>query len=166
MFDKLLTRAENVLVATTFAIMTIVAFVNVVSRYALHGSLSWTAEIVTALAVFLIMIGTSAAVRLDIHPGFTLVRDTARGWGRAVVVIAIGVLTLAFFVLLAWLGLDQVTTQMGQGRVTPSLALPQWTLSLAIPIGATLGAIRVIQNTIATVRTPAPAVVDAQTKEA
>lgn len=169
MFDKILTRAENITVAVTFAVMTILAFVNVVSRYALHGSLSWSHEIVTALAVYLIMVGTSAATRLDLHPGFTLLRDTARGWRRVAVVVAIGSMTLAFFVLLGWLGTEQVLTQMGQGRTTPSLALPQWTLSLAIPIGAVLGSIRVIQHTIVSVRTSASApadVVDAQTKEA
>lgn len=157
MFDKILTRTENFTVAVTFAVMTIVAFVNVVSRYAFHGSLSWSAEIVTALAVYMIMIGTSAATRLDLHPGFTLVPDSARGWARAVVVIAIGVLTLAFFALLGWLGLEQVQSQMAGGRVTPSLSLPQWVLSLAIPIGAVLGGVRVVQHTIARIRTEAPA---------
>lgn len=161
----MLTRAENLVVAVTFAVMTIVAFINVVSRYALHGSLSWSSEIVTALAVYLIMVGTSAATRLDLHPGFTLVRDAARGRGRVAVVLAIGALTLAFFALLAWLGMDQVTTQMGQGRVTPSLALPQWTLTLAIPIGAVLGGIRVVQHTIASVRA-ATADVAPQSREA
>lgn len=166
MFDKILTRAENVTVAVTFAVMTIVAFINVVSRYALHGSLSWSNEIVTALAVYMIMIGTSAATRLDLHPGFTLVRDSARGWIRAAVVIAIGALTLAFFLLLAWLGLEQVQSQLAGGRVTPSLSLPQWVLSLAIPVGALLGAVRIVQHTIASIRVNTPADVVAAPQEA
>jgi C4-dicarboxylate transporter DctQ subunit len=77
-FDRALTSLENALIVVTFLILTLLAFANVVSRYALHASLSWSNELVVGLAVYLIMIGTSAAVRLHAHPAFTILQDAAQ----------------------------------------------------------------------------------------
>ena len=153
-FDKILTTVENTAIALTFLVLTVLAFANVVSRYALHASLSWSTEIIVGLAVYLIMIGTSAAIRSGAHPDFTLLRDASRGPLRQAIILAIGIAMAGFLVLLLWLGLDMATTQLERGRTTPALGIPQWVLSVALPLGAALGIIRTVQVTLDRLRHP------------
>lgn len=151
-FDRTLTSLENALIVATFASITLLAFANVVSRYALHASLSWSNELVVGLAVYLIMIGTSAAIRLNAHPAFSVLQDMSRPVLRKIVVLAIAVAMFAFLFIFLWLGWDMVTSQLDRGRVTPALGLPQWLLSLALPMGAVLCMVRVVQMAVTAIR--------------
>lgn len=151
-FDRALTSVENGLIVVTFVILTLLAFANVVSRYVLHASLSWSNELVVGLAVYLIMIGTSAAIRLHAHPAFTILQDAARPALRKVIVVAIAVAMFVFLSVFLWLGWEMVTNQLGRGRTTPGLGLPQWILSFALPIGAIFSMVRVVQTIVDTIR--------------
>lgn len=145
MFDKILTRIENTVIVVAFVAMTVIYFANVLSRYVLHGSLSFTTEIVINLAVLLTMVGASAGVRLGTHPDFDLLPSISKGVLRTGLVSVIAVGTLGFFLVFVWLGWDMTSGQRAQGRVTPALGLPQWIFSMALPVGAALGAIRAVQ---------------------
>ncbi|MCC3300637.1 TRAP transporter small permease [Arthrobacter sp. zg-Y895] len=151
-FDRTLTSLENALIVATFASITLLAFANVVSRYALHASLSWSNELVVGLAVYLIMIGTSAAIRMNAHPAFTVLQDIARPIWRKIVVIAIAAAMFTFLAIFLWLGWDMVTSQFERGRATPALGLPQWLLSLALPLGAVLSMVRVVQMAVTVIQ--------------
>lgn len=153
-FDKILTSLENAAISVTFFILTILAFINVVSRYVLHGSLDWSSELISGLAVYMIMIGTSAAIRIGAHPDFTLLRDATRGPLRVVIVIVTGIAMTGLMLTLLWLGMHLVENQQSQGRTTPALGVAQWILSLAIPVGAVFGIIRSIQMCIRSIRRP------------
>lgn len=152
MVNKIITRVENTVIVAAFITMTVVYFANVLSRYVLHGSLSFTTEIVINLAVLLTMVGASAGVRLGTHPDFDLLPSTAKGALRTGLISLIAVGTLAFFLLFLWLGLDMALDQRTQGRVTPALGVPQWFFSMALPVGAALGAIRAVQAGYAQIR--------------
>src|SRR5690625_4269102 len=111
MVNKVITRVENGVIVAAFITMTVVYFTNVLSRYLLHGSLSFTTEIVINLAVLLTMVGASAGVRLGTHPDFDLLPATAKGGLRTGLITLIAVCTLAFFLLFLWLGLDMALDQ-------------------------------------------------------
>ncbi len=145
MFDLVLTRIENTVIVTAFAAMTAVYFANVVSRYVLHSSLSFTTEIVVNLAVLLTMVGAAAGVRLGTHPGFELLPSITKGALRVGLITLIAAATLTFFLLFLWLGWEMASRQMAQGRLTPALGVPQWIFSMALPVGAALGAVRSVQ---------------------
>ncbi|WP_120003422.1 TRAP transporter small permease [Nesterenkonia muleiensis] len=145
MLDKILTRVENTVIIGAFIAMTAVYFANVVSRYLLHGSLAFTTEIVVNLAVLLTMVGAAAGVRLGTHPGFDLLPSMSKGLLRTVMVSLIAAATLVFFLLFLWLGWEMASRQFDQGRVTPALGIPQWIFSMALPVGAALGAVRAAQ---------------------
>lgn len=145
MLEKIMTRIENFIIIAAFVTMTIVYFANVVSRYVLNGSLSFTTEIVINLAVLLTMVGASAGIRLGTHPGFDLLPSIAKGSLRTGLVVLIAICTLVFFLLLLWLGWQTTSAQLAQGRLTPALNIPQWIFSMALPAGAALASIRAMQ---------------------
>ncbi len=145
MFDLILRRLENTIIAITFLFITLLAFANVIARYVFHASFSFTSELLINLAVLLTMVGASAATRLGTHPSFSLLRDSSRGALRKVVVVIICAGMLAFFLILLWLGFETAMKQLESGRMTPALQFPQWIFSMGLPLGALLGAIRSIQ---------------------
>jgi C4-dicarboxylate transporter DctQ subunit len=152
MLDRILTIAENTIITIVFSAITVLAFVNVISRYVLHASIAFTSELVINLAVLLTMVGAAAAVRLGTHPGFTLLRDSSRGVLHKTVVVLIAAAMLAFYLLFLWLGWEMASDQLASARQTFALGIPQWVLSMALPVGAALGAIRTVQVTVLELR--------------
>lgn len=152
MFDIILRRVENAIIAITFLFITLLAFANVVARYVFHASFSFTSELLINLAVLLTMVGAAAATRLGTHPSFSLLRDSSRGVLHKVVVVLVCAGMLAFFLVLLWLGFETAMKQMESGRLTPALQLPQWIFSMGLPLGALLGSIRTVQVAVIELR--------------
>lgn len=145
MFDRTLHVFESIIVAVTFASITFIVFANVVSRYALHQSLSFTTELVINAAALLTLIGASAVVREGSHPGFNLLRASSNGLIQKTSIIFVSLMMLVFYGVFLWLGMDMAISQAESGRTTPALGIPQWAFSLALPLGALLGGVRTIQ---------------------
>ena len=152
MFDRILRRVENTIIATTFLFVTLLAFTNVVARYVFHASFSFTSELLVNLAVLLTMVGAAAATRLGSHPSFSLLRDSTTGLLHKIIVSIVCLGMFTFFVVLIWLGTDTAMNQFASGRLTPALQIPQWIFTLGLPFGATLGAIRSVQVAVIELR--------------
>lgn len=148
MIDKILTAAEKAVLITAFSVITLLVFVNVVSRYVLHASLSFSTELVTNLAVLMIMIGASLGIKYNTHPGFTVARDNSVGLTHKIIVTLICIVMIVFLAFLFWYGYDMASSQIASGRVTPALGIPQGWLSMAVPLGAALATIRTIQQLV------------------
>ncbi|MFC5337876.1 TRAP transporter small permease [Leucobacter denitrificans] len=148
MFDLILRRVEDTIIALTFLFITLLAFANVVARYVFHASFSFTSELLINLAVLLTMVGAAAATRLGSHPSFSLLRDSTRGVLHKVIIVLVCLGMLIFFGVLVYLGIDTALKQLNSGRLTPSLQIPQWIFSMALPFGALLCVIRTIQIAI------------------
>lgn len=143
--DRALTTVENVLAAVSFAIVAVVAFVNVVSRYFLNASLAFTAELTVSLATWMVMMGAVIALREGGHLGFSALHDAATGALRGVMTVLITAAILAFLAVLLFFGIDMAALQAWSGRTTPSIGIPQWLFTAALPVGAVLGAYRTVQ---------------------
>jgi len=152
MVNRVLTVVENSLAAAAFMVITAVALINVISRYFLNASLAFTSEITINLAVWMTMIGASIAVRERAHLGFSLLHDRSRGWLRDAITILIALVVVLFLLVVAIYGWEQVVSQRESGRATPSMGIPQWWFSLALPVGAVLAIIRAVQTAVAALR--------------
>lgn len=152
MFDLILRRTENTIIAVTFLFVTLLAFANVVARYVFHASFSFTSELLVNLAVLLTMVGAAAATRLGTHPSFSLLRDSSRGVLHKIIVVLVCLGMFIFFAVLLWLGWDTAMKQLASGRLTPALQIPQWIFSLGLPLGALLGLIRTVQVAVIELR--------------
>lgn len=144
--DRVLTTLENSLAGLALLAITVVAFANVIARYVLDAAFAFTTEITVNLAVWMILLGAVIAVRERAHLGFSLVVDSARGARRRALVLVIGACGVLFFGILATFGWDQVLLQLNNGRATPSLQIPQWLFTLAVPVCGILGILRTVQG--------------------
>ncbi|OQO92011.1 C4-dicarboxylate ABC transporter permease [Saccharomonospora piscinae] len=160
-----LALAENLLAAVPFAVVATVAFVNVLSRYFLNASLAFTSELTVNLAVWMVMMGAVIGLREGAHLGFGALHDKASGAVRAVMTTVIAIVVLAFLAVLLYFGLEMAWQQAERGRATPSIGVPQWLFTLALPVGALLGVHRTIQAARAGFRAPGESRPDAASSE-
>jgi TRAP-type C4-dicarboxylate transport system permease small subunit len=139
---------EEGVCAFLLAVMTFIAFVNVLTRYLVQYSLAFTEELVVNLFVWLTLLGTAIAFRQGSHLGFSFLTDRSpRPLRRASVWFAAG-LGVLLFGLLIYFGLGQIAMERMLGTTTEALATPQWWYTAGIPVIGTLIIARIVQGAV------------------
>ena len=73
--SKILGHIEEIILVPGFALMLIINFGNVVSRYILRSSWAFTEELCVMMFVYITFFGAAVAVKRRQHLGFTLILD-------------------------------------------------------------------------------------------
>ncbi len=135
---------EEGLAALLLALMVLVTFVTVVTRYVFDLPLSYIDQLVPNVFVWVTFLGAAAAVKRRAHLGLSLVADALPRRARAVLDLLVLLGTGAFFLVAAWQGAAVVRLQV-ENRLTTSLGYPSWLVGLAVPVGCTLFAVRLLE---------------------
>jgi len=136
---------EEVVSVVLLAVMGILAFVNVLTRYFIHYSFAFTEEIEVALLVWVTLLGGAAGFKRGLHLGFTyFIRKLPPVWHKAVAALS-GGLMLLICALLFHFSLVQIRDEIEMSITTEALGLPQWWYTIAIPVGSVVIAARVIE---------------------
>ncbi len=135
-------RLEEGLIALLLAVMTVIAFTQVIARYVFNYSFTWALELVTFLFAWLIFIGISYGIRVGTHIGVDaavrLLPDKTR---RAVGAFAIA-LCMAYCVIV-FIGAWQYTEKLYViGIMAQDLPIPQWVPRVALPLGFAMAFLR------------------------
>jgi TRAP-type C4-dicarboxylate transport system permease small subunit len=139
---------ERVLLAACMAVMALITFANVVTRYLSNVSLAFTEEYSVALMVGVAMIGTALATAggRHIRIGYFVDKlpDRSR---RGAEIIAMALLVLCFG-LIAWFGARMVLDEYDFEALSPGLGHPQWLYTVWLPVLALLVIARAIGRII------------------
>ncbi|OLO39291.1 C4-dicarboxylate ABC transporter permease [Alkalihalophilus pseudofirmus] len=146
--SRILTFVEYTLVVIALGTMSVLTFANVLSRYFLNSSISFTEEITVNLFVLLTFVGASIGVKRGAHLGFSLIHDSITGILKNFMTILVSIIMILFFSAVVYFGYDMVMSQIARNRMTPALGWPQWIFTSMMPLGAFLCIIRVIETTI------------------
>jgi len=173
MFNRILDRLEEGLIATLMGVATLVIFVAVMHRflsavpvvqdYTLRMNLTWAQELCIYMFVWMAKFGAAYGVRTGIHVGVDVVLRKLPGpqfrW-----VVVFGLLAGALFTgIVGSLGATFVwengahyaifhafglpTGDLPEGPTTPDLEWPTWAVYLAVPLGSYLMCFRFLQVT-------------------
>ena len=146
--NRMLQRVEEGLLVLLMGVMTVVAFVNVVTRYLIQYALAFTEEIVVSLFVWLTLLGAAIAFRHGTHIGFTFLVDRCpKPLQRASIWLS-AVLGVVLFGLLVYFGLGQIRSERQLGTTSESLAIPQWWYTAGIPVIGLLAIGRILEGAI------------------
>ena len=140
---------EEGLLVFLMAVMTMVAFVNVVTRYFIRFSLAFTEEIVVSLFVWLTLLGTAIAFREGSHLGFSFIVDRCPKPVQRVSVWLSASLGIVLFGLVIYFGIRQIGSERMLGTTSVSLAIPQWWYTAGIPVFGLLIVARILEGAIA-----------------
>lgn len=117
--------------ALLVATMVVVIWFGVVERYVLHLGFTWTEELSRYVMIWAALLAVSCGAYYREHIGLNIVgRFLSESGGRGLAV-ALDLISLAFFLFLAWYGigmtregLGQYATIFGMTMVVPFAAVP------------------------------------------
>ncbi len=135
---------EEALLCVLLAVMVVITFVTVITRYVFEAPLSYVDQLVPNLFVWVTFLGASAAMRRRAHLGLSAVYDAFPPRARAVLDLVILAGTGAFFGTTAWFGWQVVRLQI-ENRLMNTLGYPAWMVGIAVPAGALLFVVRAVE---------------------
>ena len=141
--DRFLGRVEAWLLAALVAVITVVTFLQVFTRYVTENPLIWTEEVARYLFVWITLIGGAAAVRTNGHFGLDILRRFAPPLRTPLGAITM-LVVFVFFALLFYTGI--LETRQAATQMSPALQVTMHWAFLCIPIGAALALWHVIAH--------------------
>jgi len=131
-------KIEKFICITTLSVMLFLTFVNVISRFMLHMSLSFSEEIVTSLFVLASLAGASIAIRDKSHLGLdyftSSVGASVQKW-LAIIANALGILMCS---IILYFGIFMVLGEYTSHQLSATMQWPEWIYGLTVPVGTFL----------------------------
>ena len=125
--------------------IVVVTFSQVVFRYALEHSLSWSEETARFLFMWLTMLGAAYAFKLKSHFALTfLTKRFSEQWKKILSTFITMVLTV-FFIFFIWKGFYLIFT-VAIDQIAPATQIPVAVPYLAGPVGGILMLYYIIRN--------------------
>ena len=120
-------------IAVLFAVLIVVAFYQVVSRYALGVTPSWAEEAARYLAIWTVLLTSALAIELKAHISVDLFPKSLPRRGQLSVVAFGWVAVFSFLFVFLWQSFNLLA--LAEGQITPGLGVPMayiyWILPLA-----------------------------------
>ena len=129
------------------SIMIVVAIAQVIARYVLQSSLSWSEELIRYLNIWVTMVGSAYGLKYGYFATITLFSDYLKKKSKVadkVVNIVQVILSIFFYSLLTYFGFKFAFSNMEQ--LSPTLRIPIGVVNMAMPIGGILGIFFALQT--------------------
>ena len=149
---RFLDRFEEYLTAALLAAMTLLAFTQVVLRYAFDSGLIWALEALTYLFGWLVLIGLSMGVRTNRHIAVDLVSEQLPAGIRRYVALMAVVISLLYTALMFYASWTLIVQLRAFGSLAHDIPLPRWVLLSSLPFGFALLGLRIVQIGIGVIR--------------
>ena len=135
-FMDILATIEKIVLALATLHIVVITVGNVLSRYLIHRSWSFTEELVVAVFVLITLLAAALACRDGELVSLSIFTDMLPQKSRKFMVILMTVLSVIFTVILFKYGMEKVITQLQNGKRTFVLNWPEWIFWSFLPIGA------------------------------
>jgi C4-dicarboxylate transporter DctQ subunit len=147
MINKILTYFENTLIVSGLLGVAFVLFINVVLRYVFKSGIVWAEEFARYAIIWIVMAGSGAAVRENMHMRITAIIDVTKNKTLHFIInMLVLVVSTAFSIFLIYAGIRLTLSMVANNQVSPALEIPLWWIYVSIPIGGFLMTIRYIQS--------------------
>lgn len=137
---------EEYLLIGSFFVTVAVIFAQVIFRYVLRNSLTWSEELARYIFVWQIWLGASYAAKINKHINITAARERMPQRVQVILEAVVLVLWAAFAVFMVVKGKDVIAYILKSKQRTPALQIPMAVPYLAVPVGCGLMAFRIVEN--------------------
>lgn len=132
---RLLDYLEEVAITFLMVAMTLIAFIQVIARYAFNYNFVWAMELTGVMFAWLIFIGMSYGVRVGAHIGVdALVKSLGPKTARIIASLAT-MLCIVYALLVVFGGYQYVNKMFEVGILMQDLPVPSWVPRAILPIG-------------------------------
>ncbi len=137
---------EEGLCAILFAVMAVVTFANIITRYLMKYSLAFTEEVVVSFFVWLTLLGAAIAFREQSHLGFSFfIERLPKHIQKTLLWMSAGLGT-ALFVFLIYFSIRQIGEEILLGITSSGIGIPQWWYTIGMPVWSVLVVLRILQG--------------------
>ena len=143
---KLLNHFEVYAGAGIFIIMTILLFVQVVTRYCFGHAVTWAEEVATILFVWMVYLGVAAAVLSRKHLKIDAFVEMLPFKAKKTLLIISNVIFLAFSLYIIFPMMSLVNNYAAKSATSPILKIPKALSYVVMPLCFLLTAIRLVQE--------------------
>ena len=145
---KLLNHFEVYAGAGIFIIMTILLFVQVVTRYCFGHAVTWAEEVATILFVWMVYLCVAAAVLSRKHLKIDAFVEMLPFKAKKTLLIISNVIFLAFSLYIIFPMMSLVNNYAAKSATSPILKIPKALSYVVMPLCFLLTAIRLVQEII------------------
>lgn len=150
--DTFLSRLEAVILASGVLLMATNTIANVVGRFALGQSISFSGEINRILIILITFAGIGYAARHGRHIRMSAIYDAFPVGGRKFAMIVIALITSSTMFFLLYFSVGYIIEVSESGRVLPALGFPIWTIYVWVPLGFGITGIQYLLTAVKNLR--------------
>ena len=145
---KIYDSLEAFVLVLALAFSTLLIFVQVIFRYVLIDSITWSEELARYIFIWMIWLGTSVSMKQKEHIRMDMLMNAVHGKGKLVLDLVSGIIMLAFCIFLVKYGWDLVASMMSRGNKSVALRLPMWIVYSSLPFSQLIVALRLIGSIV------------------
>lgn len=138
---------ENILIASYLVVIPILT-AQVISRYVLGHSLSWSEELARYIFIWQIWLGSSYCVQKNRHIRIDIFTHKLPNGAKNVFETFVAIVSIAFLIFLTFKGIKIVQMVSRMGQTSAALKLPMSYVYACIPVSCILMMIRYIEHII------------------
>jgi len=146
---KNLDRIEEFFISMALLFVTLLLFINVITRYSFGYSIKWAEELTRYLLIWVTFVGSSVCVRKQKHVGIDVLLTKCPTGKRWIISLIIAVIGLLFSFILTVYGWKITHSVILSKQLSPAMMLPMYLIYISIPIGGLLMSIRYFQVILA-----------------
>jgi TRAP-type C4-dicarboxylate transport system permease small subunit len=139
-------RLEYILCGTTFAIFIVLTLLQVLFRFILNFSLSWTEELAKYAFIYMVYFAVSLAVIRHRHVRVEIIDLFIAQKYLKYFYIFTDIVACLFLLLIGWYSIEVMQDFLNMKQNTPALQLPIGWIYVIIPAGYSLAAFRYMQT--------------------
>ncbi len=169
LIDKFIGTLNKSIATFGIAAGVVLAFVNVVARYAFNGSITLASDLTNYLFIWSAFFGAAYCFKKDAHISVTLLIDRLPAKLTKVLMIISHILVIVYLSAVAYYGykflllenmlqevsIDLVVPRISWIGMSSSWSVPMWIIYLVIPVAFGSAALRVLEKLIEIIKTPA-----------
>ena len=138
---------ENILIASYLVVIPILT-AQVISRYVLGHSLTWSEELARYIFIWQIWLGSSYCVQKNRHIRIDIFTHKLPKGAKNVFETFVAIVSIAFLIFLTFKGIKIVQMVSRMGQTSAALKLPMSYIYACIPVSCILMMIRYIEHII------------------
>lgn len=139
-------RAVEAIIGLLAGMMILVIFAQVIFRYVLGSSLTWSEELARYTFIWVIFLGTSCAMRRGQHMAVEGIFETIPARWVSPFKIVVGLTNAVLFCIVIYTGL--ILTQNAATQVSTALEISIGFVYVAAPLGAALTLLHIVNGVV------------------
>lgn len=154
-FFRYYDKMEEVVLVFSLVVTVAIITMQIIFRYVLNASLSWSEELTRYIFIWQIWLGTSYGMSGDQHLKVTVLYDHCPEKVKKLIKLAANLILLSFCIFLIFNGSKMVMQLFNRHTLSTVLRLPMYLVYIALPFSSLMVGLRLISQTVDLFRRPA-----------